>query len=76
MKISNKFKECRKLKGYTQKQVAQFLQLDCIDRLSKWENGHTYPHVVNLIKLCRLYEVPPEKIYPDQFSSHQDKYQL
>lgn len=65
MKIPNNFKKYRLEKGLTLKQVARHLGLDCEDRLSRWENGHTYPHVTNLFKLCSLYQVSPSEIYPD-----------
>jgi transcriptional regulator with XRE-family HTH domain len=68
MKIPNNFKKYRLEKGLTLKQVAEHLRLDCEDRLSRWENGHTYPHVINLFKLCSLYQMAPSEIYPDLVS--------
>jgi len=37
----NNFKKYRLEKGLTLKQLPEYLGLDCEDRLSRWENGHT-----------------------------------
>ena len=62
IKYPNKLKECRLKAGYTQKQVAEKLGLQCEDRLSHWENGQAMPSVRNLMKLCEVYKVLPNDI--------------
>ncbi len=54
--------------GLRQRDVASLLQLDCADRLSKWENGKAIPNVVNLFKLSLLYKVPPQELYGNLFT--------
>jgi len=61
----NTLKESRKAKSLTQEQVARLLNLQCEDRLSRWEHGQALPSVENLFRLAKLYEVSPEELYPD-----------
>jgi transcriptional regulator with XRE-family HTH domain len=62
-KYPNTLKELRLKNNFTQKQVATYLNLQSENRLCRWEQGQSYPSVFNLIKLCKLYEVPIENIY-------------
>ncbi len=55
--IPNKLKEYRLAKGLTQQQVAQLLQLKNNTLISRWENGKTFPDLINTIKLCGLYGI-------------------
>lgn len=61
--IQNNLREYRKRKGLTQLQVAQHLGFRSTDRISKWETGKMYPHVINLIKLAKLLETKAEELY-------------
>jgi len=61
---NNKLKELRKNHGYTQTQVAALLGLKCEDRLSHWERGQAMPSSINLMRLCKIYNVLPDEIYP------------
>ena len=61
--IPNTLREHRRKMKLTQTQVAQALGLQCTDRISKWEQGLTYPHIVNLFKLAKLYGVQVEELY-------------
>ena len=63
MTIPNTLREHRKRMKLTQNQVAQALGLQYTDRISRWEQGLTYPHVVNLFKLAKLFQVSAEKLY-------------
>ena len=67
--IQNTLREHRMRKGLTQLQVAQYLGFKSTDRISKWEAGLTYPHVINLLQLAKLYEVNADKIYPPIIST-------
>jgi transcriptional regulator with XRE-family HTH domain len=58
----------RRTLGYTQRQVASLLGLNDTVPLSQWERGRKLPSTVNLIKLCILYEVLPNTIFPDLFN--------
>ncbi len=63
--IPNTLKENRKRIELTQKQVADHLGLQSTDRISRWEKGLGWPHVVNLRKLAKLYRVTMEELYPE-----------
>ncbi len=52
--IPNSLKEARIACGLSQVEVAERLGLESHDRISKWEHGHMYPHMVNLAKLIRV----------------------
>ena len=67
--MENKLKELRKQKGYTQKQVAAMLGLQCENRLSHWEMGTAVPSVKNLFKLCKIYVAKIDEIYTKQLDS-------
>ena len=64
-KIPNKLKEYRLRMGLAQVDVANHLGFRSTDRISRWEAGLTYPHVVNLKKLAKLFKVSMEELYPD-----------
>lgn len=54
-------RELRNLKGYTQQQVADMLELKNKSTLGSWEVGKSEPDAYTLLKLCKIYEV--EDIY-------------
>jgi transcriptional regulator with XRE-family HTH domain len=60
---NNTLKEYRLKAGLTQKQVAGKLGMQCENRLSRWEQGLAIPTVVNLLKLCRIYNILPNQLY-------------
>lgn len=61
----NKLKECRKRANLKQIDVALALGFKSTDRISRWEKGIAYPHVVNLLKIAKLFAVPAEALYPE-----------
>ena len=61
--IQNNIRQYRKLKGFTQWHVAKHLGLSSIDRISKWEHGKQYPHVVNLLMMAKLFGCHAEELY-------------
>jgi transcriptional regulator with XRE-family HTH domain len=65
--IPNTLREHRKKAGLTQLQVAHQLNFRSSDRISRWEKGLTYPHVVNLFKMAKLYGVKAEELYTALF---------
>ncbi len=66
MKYPNNLKYYRLKAGLTQKQVAEKLGLHSSqDRISMWENGIAVPNILNLLMLCELYKMNPQKIYPE-----------
>ena len=56
-------RQCRKQKGVTQKQVAEHLGMNSLDRISKWEHGTLHPHVLTAIKLAKFLGVKVEDFY-------------
>lgn len=70
--IPNTLRLARKKAGFTQLQVAEKLGFASTDRLCRWEKGRTFPHVVNLLKLCALYKVLPHEVYAELFSAAVD----
>lgn len=66
--IPNRLRKHRKLMGYTQKDVALLLGVNATDRISQWEQGVTFPNVINLIKLSIIFHVFPTDLYYDLMS--------
>ncbi len=64
---SNKLRFHRKQAGLFQKDVAKALGLDCMDRISHWENGIAMPNIVNLFRLSAIYGVAPQDLYPELY---------
>jgi len=62
--------------GLRQIDVARLLQLDCSDRLSRWENGLAMPNLVNLFKLAVLYNVKPQELYQELYRVSGDQLSL
>lgn len=56
MQFGKFFKECRKQKGLSQKQVAELLGI-YQSNISDWENDISRPSYENLIDLAEIYEV-------------------
>lgn len=56
MTIGSKLKEARKKAGLTQDFVAAEI-LVSRQTVSNWENGHSYPDIVSIIKLSNLYQI-------------------
>src|SRR5947209_3284345 len=67
--ILNNLRAHRKQAGLRQLDVAKALGFLSTDRISRWEKGLTFPHVVNLFKLARLYRVAPQELYRELFDS-------
>ncbi|MBA3649799.1 MAG: helix-turn-helix transcriptional regulator [Chitinophagales bacterium] len=67
--MPNKLREYRKHQGLRQLDVATKLGFSSTDRISKWERGLTYPHLLNLFKLCKLYNVYPHELYDGLLST-------
>ena len=56
MIFSEKLKEKRKNKGYTQEQMSKLLDIGQ-SAYAKWENGRTEPNFEMLLKLADLFDV-------------------
>lgn len=60
MKIT--LKAARVNAGMTQREAAKAINVSRIS-IQSWENGWTNISAVNLLKLCKLYNVTPEDIF-------------
>lgn len=49
--------------GLRQIDVAHLLGFKSEDRISRWEKGNAYPHIINLFKLANIYQVKAEELY-------------
>jgi transcriptional regulator with XRE-family HTH domain len=61
--VSNRLRRCRKIAGYTQREVARLLGFKNSARISSWEKGFSLPNMVNLFKLSVLYHTLPNEFY-------------
>jgi transcriptional regulator with XRE-family HTH domain len=64
-RIPNRLKKYRRLAGFSQTQVAQFLALQNSSCVSKWEKGLALPGIIQLFKLCLLYKTVPNHLYSE-----------
>jgi transcriptional regulator with XRE-family HTH domain len=64
---ANRLYAYRKKYNLRQLDVATILGFEVTERISHWEHGSSLPGLVNLLKLCALYKVPPQELYPDLY---------
>ncbi len=62
--VPNNLKEYRLKAGLTQKQVAKLIGVNNEERVCHWEKGNNVPTTFNLMKLCKIYNIKMEKLYP------------
>jgi len=63
-KIPNLLLKYRKISGYTQKQVAQIIDIQPT-LLCKWEEGKCIPNLVYVFKLAILYQTMADALFID-----------
>ncbi len=61
MKFANWLRNKRESQGYTQKEVAKYINITR-EGVSKWENGKTRPSLEMLTKLFRFFNCTNEEI--------------
>ena len=66
-KIVNNLRDHRIAAGMEQSDVASLLGLASTDRISIWETGDMYPHLINLFKLAIIYNTTAEKLYRELY---------
>jgi transcriptional regulator with XRE-family HTH domain len=59
----NNLKKLRLERNLTQQDVAQLLGHKYQDRISRWEQGQSVPHIKNLMKLSEVFEVSIDQLY-------------
>jgi len=60
--VGNNIKEARKLKGLTQKQVANHFRMTQ-QQYSRFENGIFELNYSQIIEICNLLEITPNEIF-------------
>ena len=68
-RIKNNLRQYRKLRGYSQTDVAKILGFKRTNRISNWEKGITIPNMKNLLKLSILYGTLPQELYFNYYQS-------
>lgn len=61
MSLGKKLKDLRKLGGYSQQEVADYLNVSR-QSLSKWENDNGFPDVNNLIQLASFFNLSMDEL--------------
>lgn len=69
--IGEKFKQIRKLKGYTQEEVAEKLQFGA-RYISDLEREKTIGSIPTFVNLCNIYGVTPTYILQDYLNIKED----
>jgi transcriptional regulator with XRE-family HTH domain len=65
----NSLRKHRKAAGLCQHEVARALGLSSVERISKWENGHSIPRGRSLLRLAILYRVPAQQLFNEVYQS-------
>jgi transcriptional regulator with XRE-family HTH domain len=65
--VPNNLKEYRLKIGLTQKQVSQRLGFTNEVALCHWEQGKNIPNLINLSRLCALYQATPMELFQELF---------
>lgn len=74
--IPNNLRQCRKDRGLRQEQVAAALSLKNKTLISRWERGRAIPNLINVLKLCDLYEVSITDLFGDLIRTIHEMNQL
>lgn len=64
MNLGAKLKEARTTKGFSQSDVAEFLNISR-QSISKWETNKSYPDIDNLVELSKYYDVSIDELLTD-----------
>ena len=62
VKTGKQLKQLIKNKGYTIKDIQQYLSLSCIQTIYRWFDGINIPSVDNLYALSALLQVPVDRL--------------
>lgn len=63
--IPNALRKYRRIRGLSQKDVAKILGFKTASRISRWENGDSFPNLVNAVRLAALYRNMVDGIFGD-----------
>ena len=62
-RFPNKLKMFRQCQGFSQKKVARILGLTDTSMLSRWEHGISFPSLIQVFRLSRIYHVQPIELF-------------
>lgn len=62
VKTGKQLKQLMKNRGYTIKDIQQYLSLSCIQTIYRWFDGINIPSVDNLYALSALFRVPVDSL--------------
>lgn len=65
MIFSEKLQTIRKSKGMTQEELAERLEVSR-QAVTKWESGQSYPDIMNLILISRLFHITVDYLVKDE----------
>ena len=68
MKMSEKIRNIRKLKNFSQEYVASILGYKSFTTIQKWETAVATPPIDKLIELAKIYDVPFTDLLDDNIS--------
>jgi len=71
--IPNSLRRCRKVRGLSQKRVAQIMELKSTAMISRWEAGRCIPKTENLFDLAAVYRSTSEALYWDYVQERRHK---
>ncbi len=60
----NQIRALRKKFELRQVDVADIMGFEVIDRICHWERGRAQPGLINVVRLCKLYNVTIDELYP------------
>ncbi|HET8845801.1 MAG TPA: helix-turn-helix transcriptional regulator [Ktedonobacteraceae bacterium] len=59
---NHRLKRTRELRGWTQQEVANHIDLPDARTLRRWENGESFPSLRYRAKLCEIFQQSPENL--------------
>lgn len=62
-RFPNKLKMFRRCQGFSQKKVARILGLADTSTLSRWEHGVSFPSIMQVFRLARIYQTLPHELF-------------
>lgn len=68
-RFPNRLRKHRRIFCFSQKEVATILGLKDTSPLSRWEKGMSFPDLVHLFRLCRIYKTLPSELYVELWQS-------
>ena len=71
MKLSDKIIKHRKMKGWSQEEFAEKMNVSR-QAISRWENGTALPDAQNLLQISKLFGVSADYLLNDDYESEKD----